>query len=82
MVNQIICGDALGSLKQFPNDYFQCCITSPPYWGLRDYGIPYQIGAELKVNEYIDNLQQFNSDEFEEFTRRLSSILNIQINDK
>ncbi len=58
MVNQIICGDALGSLKQFPNDYFQCCITSPPYWGLRDYGIPYQIGAELKVNEYIDNLQE------------------------
>ena len=55
-VNQIICGDALRSLKKFLDNYFQCCITSPPYWGLRDYGIPYQIGAELEVNEYIEKL--------------------------
>lgn len=68
-VNQIICGDALGSLKKIPNNYFQCCITSPPYWGLRDYGIPYQIGAELEVNEYIEDL----TDIFREVRRTLSN---------
>lgn len=66
--NQIICGDALISLKKFPDNYFQCCVTSPPYWGLRDYGIPYQIGAELEVNEYIENL----TDVFREVRRTLS----------
>jgi site-specific DNA-methyltransferase (cytosine-N4-specific) len=54
--NKIICGDALEALKMFPENYFQCCITSPPYWGLRDYGICNQIGAELTVDEYIENL--------------------------
>jgi predicted methyltransferase len=34
----IIIGDALENLKKFPDELFQCCITSPPYWGLRDYG--------------------------------------------
>lgn len=66
--NQIICGDALISLKKFPDNYFQCCVISPPYWGLRDYGIPYQIGAELEVNEYIENL----TDVFREVRRTLS----------
>lgn len=68
IVNQIICGDALRSLKQFPKNYFQCCITSPPYWGLRDYGIPYQIGAESNLEEYIDNLTEI----FREVRRTLS----------
>ena len=68
MANQIIYGDALRSLKKFPDNYFQCCITSPPYWGLRDYGIPYQIGAELEVNEYIENLTGI----FREVRRTLS----------
>ena len=35
---------------------FRCCVTSPPYWGLRDYGIPGQIGAEDEVSEYIEHL--------------------------
>jgi len=54
----IICGDALENLKKFKNDYFRCCVTSPPYWGLRDYGEPHQIGAEPEMQEYIDNLVQ------------------------
>lgn len=53
---EILNGDALETLKQFPNCYFKCCITSPPYWGLRDYGIPHQIGAESDVKDYIVNL--------------------------
>ncbi|MCR3883324.1 MAG: site-specific DNA-methyltransferase [Methanothrix sp.] len=52
----IICGDAKDELKKFPDNYFQCCITSPPYWGLRDYGIPRQIGAEPSLDDYINNL--------------------------
>ncbi|MHB9024982.1 MAG: DNA-methyltransferase [Armatimonadota bacterium] len=53
---EIICGDALTVLSTFQPDYFQCCVTSPPYWGLRDYGIPNQLGAEEKLEEYINNL--------------------------
>lgn len=49
-------GDSRSVLSTFPNDHFQSCITSPPYWGLRDYGVPGQIGAETTVDEYIENL--------------------------
>jgi len=52
----IIEGDALSSLKKMPDNYFQSCITSPPYWGLRDYGIPNQIGAESDIDEYINEI--------------------------
>lgn len=52
----IIQGDALENLKKFPDNFFQCCVTSPPYWGLRDYGIPHQIGAELELDDYIKKL--------------------------
>ncbi len=43
-------------LKDYPPGVFNCCVTSPPYWGLRDYGITNQIGAEENLEEYIDNL--------------------------
>jgi len=54
----IIVGDAWHSRQLFPDRTFRCCITSPPYWGLRDYGIPNQIGAEKTLNEYIANLTE------------------------
>lgn len=53
---QIIVGDVLIELKKFSDNSFQSCVTSPPYWGLRDYGIPSQIGAEVKLEDYIQNL--------------------------
>jgi len=37
-INKIIQGDVLGVLKTLPNEFVDCMITSPPYWGLRDYG--------------------------------------------
>jgi len=37
-VDKIICGDTLEVLRQMPSDSVDCIITSPPYWGLRDYG--------------------------------------------
>lgn len=52
----IYVGDALGLLKQFPDRMFQTCVTSPPYWGLRDYAIEGQIGAENRVDDYVDSL--------------------------
>lgn len=49
-------GDSIELLQQLPENHFQTCITSPPYWGLRDYGINNQIGAEFDVNDYIKNI--------------------------
>lgn len=37
-INKIICGDCLAELKKMPDNFVNCCVTSPPYWGLRDYG--------------------------------------------
>ncbi|MCE9592109.1 MAG: site-specific DNA-methyltransferase [Planctomycetes bacterium] len=49
-------GDALAILPTLPENEFRCCVTSPPYWGLRDYGITGQIGAEESLDEYVTNL--------------------------
>ena len=54
--NKIICGDALETLKNFPNESINCCITSPPYYGLRDYHKKEQIGREKTVEEYLERL--------------------------
>lgn len=53
---RIIVGNALKILADIPDRTFQCCVTSPPYWGLRDYGIEGQIGAEWDVEDYVKHL--------------------------
>jgi DNA modification methylase len=53
---KIIQGDSRRALQTMPEGVFQCCITSPPYWGLRDYGIAGQIGAENDPEAYIADL--------------------------
>lgn len=53
---QVVSGDVRESLSILPPDTFHCCVTSPPYWGTRDYGYGGQIGAEKTVEEYISNL--------------------------
>lgn len=53
---QIINGDALGSLKGLPDESVHCCVTSPPYFNLRDYEIEGQIGQERTPEEYIAKL--------------------------
>lgn len=55
-VNKIYCGDALEVLKTFPSESIDMVITSPPYYGLRDYGVEGQIGLEKTFEEYLDNL--------------------------
>ncbi|HHV3270277.1 TPA: DNA-methyltransferase [Streptococcus agalactiae] len=57
-INTILCGDALEMLKNFPDESISCCITSPPYYGLRDYKSHGQIGREKTVEEYLDRLVQ------------------------
>lgn len=49
-------GDALETLKQLPSELVHCCVTSPPYWSLRDYGTEWQIGLETTPEEYIKKL--------------------------
>jgi site-specific DNA-methyltransferase (cytosine-N4-specific) len=52
----IFLGDTRRKLADFADNSFQCCVTSPPYWGLRDYDYPDQIGAEATIEEYIAHL--------------------------
>lgn len=52
----IICGDALEILKALPDETVQTCVTSPPYYRLRDYGVSGQIGRENTPAEYIEHL--------------------------
>ena len=51
-------GDALNVLKTMPEQSVHCCVTSPPYFGLRDYGVEGQIGLERTPEEYVDKLVQ------------------------
>jgi DNA modification methylase len=54
--NVILNGDALEMLKQVPDKSIHCCVTSPPYWGLRDYGVENQLGQEETPQEYVKKL--------------------------
>ena len=54
--DSIILGDALEQLKTFTDKSIDCCITSPPYYGLRDYGVDKQIGLEETPEEYVEKL--------------------------
>lgn len=50
------CGDALEVLRTLPAASVRCCCTSPPYWGLRDYGMAGQLGLERTPEEYVARL--------------------------
>jgi DNA modification methylase len=43
-------------MKSFPDESIDCCVTSPPYWGLRDYGVEGQLGLENTPEEYTEKL--------------------------
>jgi site-specific DNA-methyltransferase (adenine-specific) len=49
-------GDALSILQRLPDESIQCVVTSPPYWGLRDYAIEDQIGLEPTLPQFINKL--------------------------
>ena len=52
----LLLGDARQLLHTLPDDSFHAAVTSPPYWGLRDYGIAGQIGAEMELADYLTDL--------------------------
>jgi DNA modification methylase len=54
--HSIIQGDCIEGLRTLPDASVHCCVTSPPYWGLRDYGHEGQIGLESTVEAYIARL--------------------------
>ena len=54
--NKIIVGDCLESMKKMDDSSVNCCVTSPPYFGLRDYGHKNQIGLEESPEKYVDKL--------------------------
>ena len=55
-MSKILCGDATEVLKTLPSESVNMCVTSPPYYGLRDYGEDGQIGVEQSPDEYIARL--------------------------
>jgi len=52
----LYCGDALAVLKTLPAASIQCVVTSPPYWGLRDYGTSGQRGLEATPDIYVEDM--------------------------
>lgn len=56
MMATILVGDVRERLAELPNQSVQCVVTSPPYWGLRDYGNGGQIGLEQTPEEYVDEM--------------------------
>lgn len=56
MAVEIRIGDALDHLREMQDESVHCCVTSPPYWGLRDYGVDGQIGLEETPDEWCARL--------------------------
>ena len=55
-INQILCGDCLEVMKDFPDESIDMVMFSPPYWGLRDYGVEGQIGLEEHPRVYVAHM--------------------------
>lgn len=53
---KLLQGDCALLLKDLPSGDFQCCVTSPPYWGMRDYDVEGQVGSEIDLSDYISKL--------------------------
>lgn len=52
----LLVGDVLARLRELPDESVDCVVTSPPYWGLRDYGVDGQIGLEVTPQEFIGKM--------------------------
>ena len=61
-LDTIFCGDALDVLRTLPDNFVHCCITSPPYYALRDYGAAGQIGREDTPAQYVVRLTEVFSE--------------------
>ena len=84
-LNKIYCMDAREGLKKLPDESIDCVVTSPPYWAMRDYGIPPTkwgdgtqavLGLEPSVEEYLDHLLEV----FDEIKRVLKKTGTLWVN--
>jgi DNA modification methylase len=57
-LNEIYNMDCIEGLKLLDDNSIDCCVTSPPYWGLRDYGVHGQIGLEETLQEFLNKMVQ------------------------
>jgi len=55
-LNRVYQGDCVAVMRGWPDGFVDCCVTSPPYWGLRDYGTPGQLGLEPTPEAYVAKL--------------------------
>ncbi len=76
MKSTILTGDALKRLKKMPSESVDCIVTSPPYYGQRDYGAKGQIGLESDPEQYVWNLVEV----FEEARRVLKKTGTLFVN--
>ena len=53
---EVLEGDVREVLKTLDDESVQCVVTSPPYWGLRDYGVDDQLGLEATPEEFVENM--------------------------
>ena len=53
---RVLVGDAVARLRELPDGVARTCVTSPPYWGLRDYGNDGQLGLEPTPQEFVESL--------------------------
>lgn len=61
-LNKIYCENCLDTMARMPDNSIDCCVTSPPYYGLRDYGVDGQIGLEKTPEEYINKITEIFSE--------------------
>lgn len=73
---EVLQGDALAVLRTLPSESVHCCVTSPPYWGLRDYGVVGQLGLEPTPEAYVAKMVEI----FAEVRRVLRSDGNFHLN--
>ena len=76
MSHVLLVGNALEQLHTLPSESVDCIVTSPPYWGLRDYGVSGQIGLEPTLQEFLSNLGEV----FAECHRVLKPTGNLWVN--
>ena len=67
--SRILVGDCIEQMRTIPDQSVHCCVTSPPYWTMVDYGVPGQIGLEATIDAHLDLL----SDVFGQVLRVLRS---------
>ena len=56
IINTVLIGDVFDKIKEIEDNTVQCIVTSPPYWGLRDYGNDSQIGLEPTPESFVNNM--------------------------